>query len=86
MPHVKTSPYRRVIGNIQLGGYALYGIRIVSTTIFNLFLFSKDFEEELVLNSTKCVFNRHPVCFDFRFLRVILIIHQREQKYGFVMI
>lgn len=44
MSHVKTSPYRRVIGNIQLGGYALYGIRIVSTTIFNLFLFSKDFE------------------------------------------
>lgn len=42
MPHVKTSPYSRVIRNIQLGGYALYGVRIVSIIYiliyFNLFL------------------------------------------------
>ena len=33
MPHAEAPPYSGVIGNIQLGGYALYGVRIVSTTV-----------------------------------------------------
>lgn len=61
MPHVKTSPYSRVIRNIQLGGYALYGVRIVSIIYiliyFNLFL--------LLSLKTKTLYSIHTVLFDF---------------------